>query len=89
MSPSHRTYGNSCCTPLWQELSWSPALQLLTLTGAQQDNPLPTWTHPGTEWMPEHFCITLEMITDIEFPLEMLTDKLEIVSMRKLYRYKL
>ena len=29
------------------------------------------------------------MTTDIEFPLEMLMDKLEIVSMRKLYRYNL
>lgn len=29
------------------------------------------------------------MITDIEFPLEMLIAKLEIVSMRNLYRYNL
>lgn len=29
------------------------------------------------------------MITDIEFPLEMLIERLEIVSMRELYRYNL
>lgn len=37
----------------------------------------------------EYFCVTSKMITDIELLLEMLMDKLEIVSMRKLYRYNL
>lgn len=37
----------------------------------------------------EYVCIASEMITDIEFHLEMLMDKLETVHMRELYRYNL
>lgn len=40
-------------------------------------------------WMFAYLCISSKMIADIEFPLELLMYKMEIVSIRKLCRYNL